>query len=291
MELKINKLWLVDALSVRNLRKHRWTPNYRKLKGSAMKKLLKLLLNLASSLFGRKKLPQDGGDVVDNPNDEVETVDDYQPVPEEEDNTVVHQQKYTWCLDPGHGANTNGKRSPILNGQRLMEYDFNRKVLAKIASHLDKVGVDYFVTVTERNVGDFLEGRTRRANDHQSNLPKLFVSIHSNAGPASSWDDYTFDSARGMEVWHFHGSTKGQKMASIFQNFLVKATGWRNRGTKSRPDGQFYVLRKTNMPAVLTENGFYNNRFDLPLLMKDTTVETIAKAHVDAIMYIEKNSL
>ena len=48
---------------------------------------------------------------------------------------------------------------------------------------------------------------------------------------------------------------------------------------KSYPGSkQFYVLRNTNMPAVLTENGFYTNKEECALLMKSEIRQKIADA-------------
>ncbi|MCB0559044.1 MAG: N-acetylmuramoyl-L-alanine amidase [Lewinellaceae bacterium] len=201
--------------------------------------------------------------------------------------------RYLWCLDNGHGKQTPGKRSPLFDdGQtRLFEYEFNRDVVARIKKQLDEKGVQYFITVPEVDIDDFLEGRVNRANAKKSSLPKIFVSIHSNAAPARSSESWAPDSISGIETWHFHGSKTGQKIASIFQKHLINETGWVNRHLKSRPDGQFYVLRKTNMSAVLTENGFYNNKAQAANLMKPEVRQKIADAHVKAILEIEKNGL
>ncbi|MEL6141896.1 MAG: N-acetylmuramoyl-L-alanine amidase [Bacteroidota bacterium] len=203
-----------------------------------------------------------------------------------------HQARYMWCLDPGHGALTAGKRSPILaEGERLFEYEFNRDILARIVKQLDVLGIRYFITVPEVNVGNFLEERVKRANSLSTSLPKIFVSIHANAGPARSINDYTTDEVRGIETWHYHRSRNGRKIAGIFQRHLIEQTGFRNRHLRSKVTGQFYVLRATKMPAILTENGFYNNRFEVLELMKDSVRDQIANAHVLAIRQLENEGL
>jgi N-acetylmuramoyl-L-alanine amidase len=45
---------------------------------------------------------------------------------------------------------------------------------------------------------------------------------------------------------------------------LNQVTGLKNRGVKTRPG--LYVLRKTNMPAVLVEIGFISNPNDANLM-------------------------
>ncbi len=196
-----------------------------------------------------------------------------------------------WCLDNGHGQRTPGKRSPLFDDgrTRFFEFEFNRDIVRLIREELDKRGVRYFITVPEVDIDDFLKGRVDRANNLQSDLPKIFVSIHANAGPTPTPDAWS--PANGIETWFFHGSKRSQKLAAVFQKYLVEYTGFRNRQIKSQPEGQFYVLRNTIMPAVLTENGFYNNKTEVIELMKPEVRKKIADAHVAAIMEIERDGL
>lgn len=201
--------------------------------------------------------------------------------------------RYLWCLDNGHGKKTPGKRSPKFDDgtTQLLEYEFNRDIVKRIAKALDKHGITYFNVVPEDDIDDFLQGRVDRANAFRTDLPKLFVSVHSNAAPARSSNHWAPDNISGIETWHYHGSKRGQKMAAIFQQHLINNTKLKNRHLKSRPDSQFFVLRKTKMTAVLTENGFYNNKKEALNLMKEEVRQQIADAHVAAILEIEKNGL
>ncbi len=204
---------------------------------------------------------------------------------------IGHKPRYMWCLDNGHGKQTPGKRSPLFDDgrTRFFEYEFNRDIVRLIKEALDKKGIKYFITVPEVDIDDFLRGRVDRANNLQSDLPKLFVSVHSNAAPAPTSESWAL--ARGIETWFFHGSKRSQKMAGVFQKHLIEKTGWRNRQIKSQPQGQFFVLRNTTMPSVLTENGFYNNKEEAAELMKPEVRQQIADAHVAAIMEIERDGL
>ncbi|MEM6769968.1 MAG: N-acetylmuramoyl-L-alanine amidase, partial [Bacteroidota bacterium] len=208
-----------------------------------------------------------------------------QPAPE-------YRARFMWCIDNGHGTLTKGKRSPILpDGRQLLEYEFNRDVTARIFTQLDQIGVAYYNVTPETQVGNFLTERVDRANRLSSALPRVFVSIHGNAGPAPSLMDFTNDHIRGIETWYFHGSSKGRQIAAVFQRHLIDQTGFVNRHLRSKVNGQFYVLRATRMPAILTENGFYNNRFDLDAMLTDAFRQQVADAHVAAIMEIEQNGL
>lgn len=211
----------------------------------------------------------------------------------EEPEPAKPKSRYLWCLDNGHGKKTPGKRSPIFEdgNSQLLEYEFNRDIVRRIMLELDKHGIAYFNVVPEIDIDDFLEGRVDRANGFRTELPKLFVSVHSNAAPARSSNHWASDSISGIETWHFHNSRLGQKMAAIFQRHLIEKTKFKNRHLKSRAESQFFVLRKTKMTAVLTENGFYNNRQEALNLMKEEVRQKIADAHVAAILEIEEKGL
>ncbi len=202
-----------------------------------------------------------------------------------------HKPRYLWCLDNGHGKKTAGKRSPELDsGERFYEYEFNRDIVRRIIDKLEPAGVKFFNVVPEIDVDNFLEERVRRANHKRSDIPKIFLSIHSNAAPALP-GKWASQNIHGIETWFFHGSRKGRILSGIFQKHLVEATGWNSRNIKSQPEKQFFVLRKTNMTAVLTENGFYNNKNQCIELLKGEIRQKIADAHVAAILEIEKSDI
>ncbi len=209
-----------------------------------------------------------------------------EPVPE-------HEARYLWCLDNGHGKQTAGKRSPIFDDgeTQLLEYEFNRDIVARIIVKLEEIGVQFFNVVPEVDIDNFLKGRVERANSKKSDLPKIFVSVHSNAAPAESSSTWAADNIKGIETWYYHQSKKGKKLAGVFQKHLIEKTGFQNRHVKSKPNKQFYVLRKTKMVSVLTENGFYNNKKEALELMKDEVRQQIADAHVAAILEIEANGI
>ncbi len=253
-------------------------------------------------------VPQDGGDIpqdtivtIDTNLEEVVIVPDVEetpppeippiditpePIPEPVTPKPRPSQRFLWCLDNGHGKLTAGKRSPKLkDGSRFFEYEFNRIIVKGIIKELKKHNIKYYNIVPEINVDNFLKGRVLRANNVPSDIPKIFLSVHSNAGPG------TWTSAKGLETWFFHGSRTGRKLAAVFQQQLVNALGWTNRGIKSQPTKQFFVLRRTNMPAVLTETGFYNNKKEVYSLLDKKIQQKIIKAHVDAILYFEKYGL
>lgn len=95
----------------------------------------------------------------------------------------------------------------------------------------------------------------------------LFVSIHCNS--ANNPD------AHGTETYYCARSEKGAIAARLIQEELVKTLGLRDRQTQ---EGNYYVLRETVMPAVLTEIAFINNQREEQLLARPDFRIKVAQA-------------
>ena len=84
---------------------------------------------------------------------------------------------------------------------------------------------------------------------------ELFISLHANAAVNTE--------AAGCETYCFPGSEAGQALASAIQNSLVQQLKLTDRGVK---EARFYVLRYTDIPAVLCELAFLSNPQEASLL-------------------------
>lgn len=192
--------------------------------------------------------------------------------------------KFLWLLDNGHGKQTPGKRSPRLpDGKIFFEWHFNRVIVNGIAERLRELGISHTVLVPESDCGDILEERVKRANLYAKARNCILVSVHSNAGPGEGWSKAT-----GIETWHYSKSERSAEIAKAFQKHLVKFTGLPSRGVKFKSPGEFYVLRRSSMPAVLTENGFFNNLNECQFLLSPEGQKKVIDAHVEAILEIER---
>ena len=201
-----------------------------------------------------------------------------------ESKEILSKQKYLWILDPGHGALTKGKRSPVTkDGRQLLEYEFNFDVAKMIQCQLWNAGIKSIMTIDDpANVGNALFKRVSKANSLKSPLHKVFVSIHGNAGPDKGFSD----KSHGIETFYF--SPMGKIIAEVFQKELISKTRLTNRGVKKE---DFYVLRYTDHPAILTENGFFTNPKEFELMMTKEYRKKVADAHVAAIQKIENLNL
>ncbi len=206
----------------------------------------------------------------------------------------ISSPKFVWCLDNGHGSLQAGKRWPDPDdGTQLLEWKFNRAIVREIIRQIDDqdLGIQYLNVVPEDEVGSYLRERVSIANahDHPLGLPKIYVSIHGNAAGSTS--------ASGIETWYHLNSAAGKRIASVFQKYIMNELGtdethnWKDRGIRTfSPAGKnFYVLRTTNMPAVLTENGFYTNDEERARMNTPEIQKKIATAHLKAMLEIEQN--
>ena len=189
-------------------------------------------------------------------------------------------------LDNGHGWNTSGKRSPVWNdGTQLLEWRFNRILVKEIKRRLDHLRIESIILVPE-DYDISLKERCNRVNDiYKNRNDAILISIHANAGGGTGW-----------EAWTSVGETKSDYYARVLYNsagqYLRK---WRIRTDFSDGDpdkeDQFYILKHTMCPAVLTENLFMDNEKDCKFMMSSEGIETLAALHVDAIvtLYYENN--
>ena len=162
-----------------------------------------------------------------------------------------------------------------------MEYEFNRAIVKRIATRLTQLGIKFYNLVPE--LTDIsLETRVARANSKVTSLQKIYLSVHGNAA-SDTWSD-----ANGMETYYYTGGTKSSRLARAFQNRLITEVGWQDRGVK---EANFYVIKYTKMPAILTENGFFSNPEECKKMLDEIWRNKIAEAHVKAIVGIEKAGL
>ncbi len=183
-------------------------------------------------------------------------------------------------IDNGHGVNTPGKCSP---DRRLLEYKYTREIAREVVSRMRAEGLDAELLVPEES-DIALAVRCARANAHCSRLGSknvVLVSIHNNAAGHGQWL-----SARGWSGWVApNASAKSKELARILYDEADKRG---LRGNRSVPStkywvGNFAIIKRTNCPAVLTENLFQDNREDVDFLLSDAGREAIIGLHVAGI--------
>lgn len=193
-------------------------------------------------------------------------------------------------IDNGHGKNTPGKCSP---DKKYKEYSWTREIAERLQAALTEAGITAFRLVKEEEDIALSE---RVAREHAycrrygvGNV--LLVSIHSNAAGNGGWMN-----ARGWSIWTSVGKTKADDLATEIYAAAVKVLPEDQRIRKEMSDGdpdyedQFYILRKTQCPAVLSENFFHDNREDLAFITSEDGKKAVVDLHVLGIRrYIENH--
>ena len=188
-------------------------------------------------------------------------------------------------LDNGHGVDTPGKCSP---DKRLYEWSWNRDIVKRISAKLNELNIPNEILVTE----DFdvsLNERVKRANKmslmaKKQGLEPILISIHINASGNGGWK-----SANGWSVWvSNNASIKSREFAQIL---YTEAEELGLKGNRSTPKerywtSNFYILKNTNCPAVLTENMFQDNKDDVEFLLSEEGKNKITELHIEAIKKI-----
>lgn len=192
-------------------------------------------------------------------------------------------------IDPGHGIDTPGKRSP---DGKFLEYLWNRQIADLLLDRFMIMGIDASLVVTETN-DISLSTRVQRVNKMCSKVGAsnvILLSIHSNAaGDGSRWM-----SAQGWSCYTSKGETKSDVIAEcLYDAFETEFADRKIRKDMSDGDGDweenFYVLQKSKCPAVLLENFFYDNQEECAWLLCEETKKRIANAAVKGIIeYIKK---
>ena len=172
-------------------------------------------------------------------------------------------------IDNGHGLMTPGKRSP--DGQ-FREAFYNREIARRVVSELLNCGYDAELLVPEDDDISLTE-RVRRTNA---------------AGDGNKWLNAT-----GWSCYTCIGKTESDKLAECMYDSAIKyLSNKRIRTELSDADRDwekdFYILKHSLCPAILTENFFMDSLSDLKYLQSRIGKQAITDTHVEGIKeYLE----
>ncbi|GKX28131.1 hypothetical protein SH1V18_06110 [Vallitalea longa] len=201
------------------------------------------------------------------------TIYDYR-ITEDEDNIYIKAYKpkelysQVIVIDPGHGDT-----DPGATGNGIAEKDVNLDITLFLKEYLDKDNniKTYYSRTTD--IYSSLGDRCDIANEVDCDF---FVSIHNNSFKSG---------ANGTEVYYLAPSSKpgmtSQKLADIFLKKIIDAAGTKNRGCKT---ANYYVLRNTDMPAILLEIAFISNAEDAAKLKSDKFKKNVAHSIYESIL-------
>lgn len=210
-------------------------------------------------------------------------------------------------LGTAHDAATSGKRSP---DGKFREYKYSREICAAVKAKLEAQGYTVYIDCPEDNVASTqnaeLTKRVKFVNDlcaKYGTANCIYVSIHNDAaGSGSKWL-----TAGGWTAYTSVGKTNADKLAECLYDAAEKhlkpyveyMTAGKKTGAydaKQKPfrtdtsdgdrdkEANFYVLKSTKCPAVLTENLFQDNKADVDFLLSDNGRQAIINLHTEGII-------
>lgn len=169
-------------------------------------------------------------------------------------------------VNPNAGAEGNGLR------EQNLVYEIGRE-LASLLRANGNFEVRLSRPTPQTQLGNSTSSSLRiRVNEANSWGADYFISLHTNAS--------TSPAANGSEALVYYSPSRSASLAEDILEGLNEATGLRNRGVKVRSG--LYVLRKTQMPAVLVELAFISNPEEAAL-MRDRP-ELFARGIYDGIV-------
>ncbi len=173
--------------------------------------------------------------------------------------------RFVVVVDPGHG----GKDPGAIGIGNIQEKEIVLDIAQQVTNQLEQKGVQAILTRQDDREID-LAPRVQLADRVNATI---FVSIHANA------IDMTRPDISGLETYYY--SESGKNLARIIHNNILQSTGIPDRRVRF---ANFYVLRRTSMPATLVEVGFVTGRDDAARLSNPTYRSQMAAAIVRGIL-------
>lgn len=170
-------------------------------------------------------------------------------------------------IDPGHGGRDGGA---VGGAQNACEAEINLDISKKLQNLLAEKGAQVVLTREDKNaVGkskneDMQNRRTMIRTAGQD----ITVSIHQNSFPDPS--------VCGPQAIYLAGSEQGEKLAICIQNRLNEEL--EPARPRSAADGNYFILKSGEAPAVIVECGFLSNASEEALLLEDAYQKRVAQA-------------
>lgn len=170
-------------------------------------------------------------------------------------------------IDAGHGGTDSGAIGP--NG--VQEKDVNLAVALKVQDILHNIGANVVMSrVDDRDVyGTMATDRQElqaRVDVGERSPADVFVSIHANA--------FSNPSAHGTATYYYEKSERDAILAQSLQDGMVDFGGLFDRGIH---EANFYVVKRSSVPAALVETAFISNKEEEELLNSSAFQQKLAE--------------
>ena len=158
-------------------------------------------------------------------------------------------------INPGHSDRDPG----------AVSYETERRLNVAVSNHMKDYLLAHYDCEIRMNPGS-MDSLTATCNDANAWGADLFVSNHFNAGGGDGYEALVY-------------SDKRVPLGKVFEKYVL-AIGQNSRGVKLRPN--LMVLRLTNMPAVVNEGAFVDNKKDIQDWNDDAELKNMGIAYAKA---------
>lgn len=180
------------------------------------------------------------------------------------------------AIDAGHGYNTGGRRClKKFDPAEHREWWLNDRIADLVETELVR-DYDCKVVRTDDTTGAkdiSLSNRVKTANNANAHM---YISIHHNAGANGT-------TAGGTVVYSYKNDSDKARAVRLY-NYLIAQTNLVGNRADKTSVGDFYVINKTKMPALLIENGFMDSSVDVPIIISQAHAEKTAKGIVNFLV-------
>lgn len=181
-------------------------------------------------------------------------------------------EKWVILIDAGHGGDDPGK----IGINQAKEKDINLVIAEKLKVCLEKAG---FEVVMTREADESVKGPEQgskksadmrnRCTKIRESKPVMAVSVHQNS--------YTEEYVAGPQVFYYTTSAEGKEIAECIQDVMNEELQI-ERPREIKANDTYYILKRSEAPAVIVECGFLSNEKEAELLITDVYQQKVAEA-------------
>lgn len=170
-------------------------------------------------------------------------------------------------IDAGHGGEDPGAMRDIYK-----EKNITLEITQRIKARLQQAGIEVVMT----REGDETVSLKKRVEITNVSTPDLFVSVHVNSSESPS--------IKGIETYMY--TSQSEKLAKSIHKEMLKNISACDGGIRT---ARFYVIRNTDVPAILEEIGYLSNSTERCDLLSERRKDATVKAICDGILNFLKN--
>ena len=170
--------------------------------------------------------------------------------------TFLPSEGKTIIIDAGHGAPDGG----AVGSTGILEKDLNLSVAKMLQKFFESNGTRVLLTRSDDNGIYDVSGsiKNKKVSDIKNREEfikeanaELFISVHMNKFPEEKYS--------GPQVFYSANNEKSELLAKCIQESMIAALNPEKKREIKKADENIYLLKKTQIPAVLVECGFLSN--------------------------------